>query len=216
MTSQKQNPQPVSPNAPRPSASQVTGARIAIYAQRHPVGYAARGALLAGAATVALMFLAATPALSDPSGAPRWVMSAFPAAGFVAALLIGSLLFMHGRGLPDVTETDAVRYASAKLQAASGAPGPDEEINRSARQLSDHLVRTSAPSYAVAPIMIVFALISARPLAEVLPPGFEPVMLTQLIPSFVLAVLMGVLYFSAKRWHERFAAFRAAYDRAAD
>lgn len=41
-------------------------------------------------------------------------------------------------------------------------------------------------------------------------------MLMQLIPSFVLAVLMGVLFFSAKRQHERFAAFRAAYDRAAD
>lgn len=198
----------------RPTGLQVTGARLQIHAQNHPVGYAVYGAGLAGAGTIFLALLMAAPALADPTGAPGWVLVAIAASALAVALLTGFFAYLYARRLPQVEESDPVRYASARLQAFSGGLGPDPNSNRTARRMVDHLIHTASPSYAVAPFLVVALAVTIRPLAEVVGPGFEPWMLMQFTPIVVMLVAMVALYGSAKRKHAAVIAFRDEYDAA--
>lgn len=199
-------------NAPRPSSSQVLGARVQLHAQNHPAGFALGGGLAAGAVTAVLALFSAAPALADPTGTPGWVLVAVLAAMLVAALVVGLLMYLHARRLPRTGEADPVRYASARVQAATGELGPDRATNDLARQLSGRFEYTSNPNYYLAPPFVVLVYISMRPLTEIIGPGFEPLMLLQLIPSIVLLAVISVVYHSAKKQHARFKAFRQSYD----
>ncbi|MGW5874931.1 hypothetical protein ACWFMI_00055 [Nocardiopsis terrae] len=215
MSFERNNPQPAGPHAPRPSGSQITGARIQLYAQNHPAGFALRGGIATGAVTALLALVTAAPALNDPTGAPGWILVSVPAAMLFAAFTVGLLMYLHGRKLPRVEETDPARYASAELQAATGDLGPDPDTNRLARRMSDRLVYTSNPNHYMSGLFAVMAFISLRPLTEIIGPDFEPLMLLQLTPSVILLTVSIAMYRSAKNRHERFKAFREAYDASA-
>ncbi len=206
------NTQPVS--APRPNGSQVLGARTQIYAQRSPGGFAVRGAALASAVVVVLAVIAASPSLVDPTNIPGWTLVGVLCATLVGALLVGVPMFLHARNLPQVEETDPVRYASARLQAASGKLGPDQATNRLARQLSDRLVHNSNPLNAMSGLLVVLVFVACLPLADVVGPGFEPVNLLRLAPGTAFLIVFVLVYLSAKDQHKRLKAFCESYDAA--
>ena len=214
MTSQHGNTHPTAIRIRRPTALQITGARLQIHARNHPIGYAAYGAGVAGAVAILLAVLMAAPALADPTGAPGWVLVAAAVSALVVALATGLMAYLYARGLPRVEESDPIRYATARLQAFSGGLGPDPHGNRTARGMVDHLIHTASPSYAVAPFLIVAVAVAARPLAEVIGPGFEPWMLFQFTPIAIMLMAMGALYGSAKRKQAAVIAFRDEYDAA--
>ena len=200
--------------APRPTGPQVLGARIRIHARNHRVRFALGGGLAAGAGTAFLALIAAAPVLADPTGRPGWVLVSVLVAMAVAALLTGLALYSYALRLPQVTETDPVRYASARLQAASGELGPDAAINHLARQLADRVERTNNPDYFVLPFFMLLLFLVARPLSDVVGPDSQPLALLQLLPGAVFLVLALALYSSAKKTHSRVRKFRASYDAA--
>lgn len=200
--------------APRPTGSQVLGARIRIHARNHPARFALGGGLAAGAGTAVLALLSATPALADPTGMPGWILVSVLVAMAVAALLTGLALFFHARRLPQADGADPVRYASARLQAAGGELGPDQETNRLARQLADRVERTNNPDYFVLPLFVVLSFLVARPLSDVIGPDFQPLALLQLLPGAVFLAFTLVLYSNAKKTHARVRNFRESYDAA--
>ncbi|WP_017590780.1 hypothetical protein [Nocardiopsis ganjiahuensis] len=206
------NTQPAT--APRPTGSQVLGARIQIYAQRNPGGYAVRGAALAAVGAVFLAVTAAAPSLVDPTSIPGWTLVGILCATVVGALLAGLPMYVHARNLPDVEENDPVRYASARLQAASGELGPDPATNHLARRLSDRLVHNSNPGYAMGGLFIVLLFVTVLPLADIIGPGFTPLHLLRLAPATVFLIAFALAYSSAKAQHTRFKAFRESYDAA--
>ncbi|MBE1455797.1 hypothetical protein H4W79_000011 [Nocardiopsis terrae] len=215
MSFQRNNPQPDGPHAPRPSGSQITGARIQLYAQNHPAGFALRGAALAAVATTALAIVAAAPSLTDPTNIPGWTLVGVLVAAFVGALLVAVPMYFHGRNLPEVEESDPVRYASARLQAASGRLGPDPDINHLARRLSDRLVYNSNPNYYMGGLFVVMVFAALLPLADVIGPGFDAQHLFQLAPATVFLMVFVFVYSYARGQHTRFKAFREAYDASA-
>jgi peptidoglycan/LPS O-acetylase OafA/YrhL len=198
-------------SAPRPTGSQVLGARIQIYARRSPGGYAVRGAALAAVGAVFLAVIAASPSLADPTGTPGWTLVGILCATVIGALLAGLPMYLHARSLPEVGETDPVRYAAARLQAASGRLGPDPDTNRLARGLSDRLVRNSNPAYAIGGLFVILLFVTALPLADVIGPGFEPLELLRLAPG---AAFLIAFYSHTRAQHTRFKAFRESYDAA--
>lgn len=200
--------------APRPTGSQVLGARIRIHARNHPARFALVGGVTAGAGTAVLALLSAAPALADPTGIPGWVLVSVLAATAVAALLMGLTLFFYARSLPQVDGADPARYAAARLQAASGELGPDPETNRLARQLSDRLEHTNNPGYALLPLVAILTFISVRPLADIIGPDFQPLMLLQLVPTAVFLAAVVAVYYSVKGKHARVRNFRESYDAA--
>lgn len=208
------NTQPAA-HAPRPSGTQVLGARIQIYARRNPGGYAVRGAALAALGTVFLAVAAASPSLVDPTNIPGWTLVGVLCATLVGALLVGLPMYLHARNLPEVEGTDPFRYASARLQAASGELGPDPTTNHLARQLSDRLVYTSNPNYYMGGLFFFLVFVAVLPLADVVGPGFQPLNLLQLAPATVFLTATVIIYGYAKAQHTRFKAFREAYDRSA-
>ena len=208
-----QYPQPLNPNAPRPTTSQVTGARIQIYAQHHPVGFAVRGGVTAGAVTTLLALATAAPSLADPVNVPGWTLVAMGCATLIGGLSSGLLLYLLGRNLPPVAETNAARYASAKLQAASGAPGPDCDTNRLARQLSEHFVHTSNPVYYVIAMVVALAFIALLPLVDVVGPGVDFGNLFQSSTLFPIGVAVTFAFMALKPQPDGFRAYREAYDR---
>jgi hypothetical protein len=200
--------------APVPTGSQVLGARIRIHARNHPARFALGGGIATGAGTAALALLSAAPTLTDPTGIPGWVLVSVLVAMAVAALLMGLALFFYARSLPKTNGTDPARYASARLQAASGELGPDPETNRLARRLSDRMERTNNPGYAMLPLFAVLAFISVRPLTEITGPDFQPLMLLQLVPNAVCLAALVAVYFSARGKHAQVRRFRESYDAA--
>lgn len=200
--------------APRPSGSQILGARTQIYARHNPGGYAARGAALAAVGTVFLAVTAASPSLADPTNIPGWTLVGVLCATLIGALLVGLPMYLHARNLPEVEETDPVRYASARLQAASGELGPDPTTNRLARQLSDRLVYNSNPVSYMGGLFVVLVFAAFLPLADVVGPGFDARNLFQLAPATVFLTAFGIVFFYAKGQHTRFKAFRDSYDAA--
>lgn len=206
------NTQPAA--APRPTSTQVLGARTQIYARRSPGGYAVRGAALAAVGTVFLAVIAASPSLADPTGIPGWTLVGVLCATVIGALLVGLPMYVHARGLPEVGEADPVRYASARLQAASGKLGPDPDTNHLARRLSDRLVRNSNPLYAMSGLFVVLVFLAFLPLADVIGPGFDPLNLLRLAPGAVFLIAFVLVYANAKEQHKRFKAFRESYDAA--
>lgn len=206
------NTQPTT--APRPTGSQVLGARIRIYAQRNPGGYAVRGAAPAAVGAVFLAVVAAAPSLVDPTSIPGWTLVGILCATVVGALLVGLPMYFQARNLPEVEEADPVRYASARLQAASGKLGPDPATNHLARRLSDRLVHDSNPAYAMGGLFVVLLFVAALPLADVVGPGFDPLNLLRLAPGAVFLIAFALVYSNAKAQHTRFKAFRESYDAA--
>ncbi len=199
---------------PRPTALQVLGSRIRVHAQGHPGAFAVGGGLVAGAVTALLALLSSTPGLADPTSAPGWLLASILTATLVVAALCGLLLFFEARSLPKVSETDPVRYATARLQAASGELGPDPETNRLARQLADRLERRSDPHHHLAPLFVIMVFVTFRPLAEVIGPDFEPLTLFQLTPTVLFLLLIVPAYLGARARYSRIAAFRSSYDAA--
>ncbi|GAA1456650.1 hypothetical protein NE857_33610 [Nocardiopsis exhalans] len=202
------------PTAPRPTGSQILGARTQIYARSSPGGYAVRGAALAAAGTVLLAATAASPSLAVPGSIPGWTLIGILGATLVGALLVGLPMYFHARALPESGETDPIRYASAKLQAASGELGPDPATNRLARRLSDRLVHSSNPAYSLTGLVVGLAFVALLPMADVIGPGFDPRNLIQLTPAFGFLIVFTLVYSHAKTQHARFKAFRESYDAA--
>lgn len=202
------------PPAPRPSGSQILRARTQIYARRDPGGFAARGAALAAVGSVFLAVTAASPSLADPTSIPGWTLVGVLCATIIGALLVGLPMYLHARNLPEVEETAPARYASARLQAASGELGPDLATNRLARQLSDRLVYTSNPTYYMGGLFVLLVFVAVLPLADVIGPGFDARNLLQLTPAIVFLTAFVIVYSTAKAQHTRFKAFRDSYDAA--
>ncbi|WP_049577154.1 hypothetical protein [Nocardiopsis sp. SBT366] len=197
---------------PRPTGTQVLGARVRVHARNRPVGFALGGGLVAGAMVALLALVSAAPALTDPTGAPGWLLAGVTVAMLVAALVVAGLLALYARSLPKVAETDPVRYATARLQAESGGLGPDHGTNRLAHQMSTHTGYGSDPRHHLVPLVVFLTLVTVRPLAEIIGPGFEPRTLVQLTPAIVLVLLVVPVYRRAMARHDRVAAFRRTYE----
>ncbi|MFE3460795.1 hypothetical protein ACFXKD_24910 [Nocardiopsis aegyptia] len=204
---------PAAPTAaPRPGPFRITRARFTLHAQHRPAVHALYGAGAAGLVGTALIVLAAAPGLTAP-GTPAWTIAVVPSAGLVAVLVVGALLYLSARGLPDAGTNRPEVYAAAWLQARTGLLGPDPEINRAARRMSDHLVRAHSPGYVMAPLVPVAAVVSVPALSEIAGPGFTPLMLTQLTPLALLVAAMVALFLHARSRQARLKRFRADYDR---
>ncbi|MFE9246879.1 hypothetical protein [Nocardiopsis sp. NPDC006938] len=199
---------------PRPSARQVLGARVLLRSQSAPTAVAVGGGLAAGAVLGLMALASAAPALTDPTGTPGWVLLTVAAVMLAAAALCALWLRHEVRSLPRVTETDPARYAAARLRAASGALGPDPEENGLARQLTDRLERRSDPRVHMVPVFTILAFVTVRALVEVVGPGFEPLMLLQLVPALLILLLVIPVYRHGRALHTRYATFRRAYDAA--
>lgn len=103
MAPQEMNTQPTPTiQSTRPTGLQITGARLQIHAQNHPVGYAVYGAGLTGAGTIFLALLMAAPALADPTGAPGWVLVAVAASALAVAPFLIVALAVAIRPLAEV------------------------------------------------------------------------------------------------------------------
>ncbi|MFD3688795.1 hypothetical protein ACFWTE_28715 [Nocardiopsis sp. NPDC058631] len=213
MRFERQNPPPPGPGSPRPGSLHITSARVQIYAQNNPAGYAFRCSALAGVLIALLAVTAASPSLADPTGIPGWSLVWIFHAVLVAALATGLFTYTRQKNLPRTGETDPVRYASARLQAASGDIGPDPETNRLARTLHDRFVRASNPGLYAASVFVGIVFCAFLPVADVNGPGFQAENLLRPAPLTCLLVLVLFLYYSVRTQRDRFEAFRATYDR---
>ncbi|QVJ01656.1 hypothetical protein KGD82_00520 [Nocardiopsis eucommiae] len=202
------------PALPRPTAAQVLGARVRIHAAHHPAAFAGGGGLVAGAFVALLALLSAAPGLTDPTGAPGWLLAGVAGAMLVGALVVALLLGLYARSLPKVAETDPVRYATARIQAASGELGPDPETNRLAHRMSTHTGYGSDPRHHLAPMLVILAFVTVRPLAEIIGPDFAPSMLFQLTPAVLLVLLVVPAHRRAMARYSRITAFRDRYESA--
>lgn len=204
------------PNAPistaPPTFGQLTGARLRLHAQHHPVGHSALWACGAGVTALLLAGMLTVSNLTDPTGAPGWAMVTIGIMTLAVTLLSGPAAYSIVRGMPASPETDPVRYAIARRQAAAGSPGPDERVNRTARHMIDHLVYVSNPTYRFVPLLIAAAAFAVRPLIEMAGSGAEAWTAFQFVP--VAVIILGMVFIEPMADRERDAclSFREQYD----
>ncbi|WP_087097610.1 hypothetical protein [Nocardiopsis sp. JB363] len=195
-----------------PTSGQVAQARLRLHAQHHPVAHSALWGAGAGVIALLLAGMLTAPNLTDPAGVPGWVLGAVAIMTLAVTLLSGLAAYSILRVMPASPETDPVRYAIARRQAASGAPGPDEQVNRTARHMIDHLVYVSNPTYRFVPLLIAAAAFAVRPLIDMAGSGAETWTLFEFAPAALFIVGMVVIEPLAEREQTACESFREQYD----
>ena len=195
-----------------PTSGQVAKARLRLHAQHRPVAHSALWGACAGVAALLLAGMLTAPNLTDPTGVPGWVPGAVAIMALSVTVLSGLAAYSILRVMPASPETDPVRYAIARRQAISGALGPDEKVNRTARHMIDHLVYVSNPTYRFVPLLIAAAAFAVRPLIEMAGSGAETWTLFEFVPAALIILGMVFIEPMADRERDVCLSFREQYD----